>query len=128
MYIWFKCTRKKAHLCACMHGRIKMYPPTYFVRECPERRALDLVSERWTGPVILTLSHGPLRYNALRRALPGVSQRMLTRAVRRLEEEGLVHRDVVQTVPPKVTYSLTQNGRSFKRVLEKVAAWGKEHF
>lgn len=105
-----------------------MYPPTYFTRDCPERRALDLVSERWTGPVILTLSHGPLRYNALRRALPGVSQRMLTRAVRRLEEEGLVRREEERTVPPKVTYSLTRKGQSFKPVLEYVAAWGREHF
>lgn len=105
-----------------------MYPPTYFVRECPERRALDLVSERWTGPVILTLFHGPLRYNALRRALPGVSQRMLTRAVRRLEYEGLVRREEEATVPPKVTYSLTKKGQSFKPVLESIANWGRKNF
>lgn len=105
-----------------------MYPETYFVKECPERRALDLISERWTGPVILTLSHGPMRYNALRRALPGVSQRMLTRALRRLESEGLLNREEEKAVPPKVTYSLTKKGHSFKPVLESVASWGRRHF
>jgi len=104
-----------------------MYPTSYFIRECPERRALDLLTERWIGPVILTLSHGPLRYNALRRALPGVSQRMLTRAVRRLEDEGLVRRKEEATVPPKVTYSLTKRGHSFKPVLESIADWGRKN-
>lgn len=105
-----------------------MYPETYFVRQCPERRALDLISERWIGPVVLTLSHGPMRYNALRRALPGVSQRMLTRALRRLEDEALLDRDEEATVPPKVTYTLTKKGHSFLPVLEYVATWGRENF
>ncbi|MEM9899684.1 MAG: helix-turn-helix domain-containing protein, partial [Pseudomonadota bacterium] len=69
----------------------------------------------------------PLRYNALRRALPGVSQRMLTRAVRRLEDEGPVHRHEERTSPPRVTYSLTNKGQSFKPALENVAAWGRQY-
>lgn len=104
-----------------------MYPEDYFVKDCPERRVLDLISERWTGPVILTLSNGPMRYNALRRALPGVSQRMLTRALRRLEDERLLTREAEVTVPPKVTYTLTEKGQSFRPVLDRVTTWGRDN-
>ncbi|MGR3484300.1 MAG: winged helix-turn-helix transcriptional regulator [Paracoccaceae bacterium] len=95
---------------------------------CPERRALDLVAERWTGLIVLTLGEGPHRYNALRRRLPGVSQRMLTRTLRRLEVEGMVSRHVEATIPPKVTYALTERGRSFRPLIDAIAAWGRAAF
>ncbi|MGR3435511.1 MAG: winged helix-turn-helix transcriptional regulator [Shimia sp.] len=102
--------------------------PTPASGGCPERRALDLVSERWTGLVVLALGDGPERYNALRRRLPGVSQRMLTRTLRRLEAEGLVTRHEEATIPPKVTYDLTDRGRSMRPLLDAIAAWGRDAF
>lgn len=95
---------------------------------CPERRALDLVSDRWTPLVVKTLLDGPMRYNDLRRAIPDVSQRMLTRSLRRLEAEGLVHREAEPTIPPKVIYSLTATGQSMRTPLDAIAEWGVTAF
>ena len=95
---------------------------------CPERRAGDLVAERWTGLIVLILDEGPLRYNALRRRIPGVSRRMLTRTLRRLEAEGMVSRTAEATIPPRVTCALTPRGHSFRPLLDAVAAWGRDAF
>jgi DNA-binding HxlR family transcriptional regulator len=92
---------------------------------CPARRALDLVADKWTPLVVLVLRSGKLRYNALRRALPGVSQRMLTRSLRRLEAEGLASRRVYDTVPPTVEYSLTPRGLTMVDPLIAIARWGQ---
>jgi len=102
--------------------------PAVAVQGCPERRALDLVAERWTGLVVLHLSDGPLRYNELRRRIPEVSQRMLTRTLRRMEAEGMLTRTAEPTIPPKVSYELTALGRSFRPLLDAIAAWGRKAF
>ena len=67
-----------------------------------------------------------IRFNLLLRMLPGISKGILTRQLRELEEDGLVHREVYKVVPPKVEYSLTGNGRKFIPVLEAMQVWGKD--
>jgi len=94
---------------------------------CPSRRALDLIADRWTPRVVVALSSGPSRYNALRRSLSGVSQRMLTRSLRRLEDEGLVARRVHDTIPPAVEYRLTEAGHSLVEPLLGIARWGAQN-
>jgi len=91
---------------------------------CPARRALDLVADKWTPMIVVLIRHETLRYNALRRALPGISQRMLTRSLRRLESEALVERRVYDTVPPSVDYRLTARGASMVEPLMGIAQWG----
>lgn len=92
--------------------------------KCPARRALDLVGDKWTPRVVVTLAEGPVRYNALRRALDGVSQRMLTRSLRLLEAERLITRTVVDTIPPSVTYALTPSGQTLVDPVLAIARWG----
>ena len=95
--------------------------------KCPVEVALDMVGGKWKSLIIYYLLPGTMRFNQLRRAMPGVTQQMLTRQLRELEEDGIVHREVYAQVPPKVEYSLTDSGRKLGPVLEQMGHWACEH-
>ena len=84
---------------------------------------LARVGDKWSMQVVMSLSAGPVRFNELRRAIDGISQRMLTRTLRALERDGLVAREVTPSVPPRVDYSLTDLGRSLREPVAALGAW-----
>ncbi|MFD1343989.1 winged helix-turn-helix transcriptional regulator [Litorisediminicola beolgyonensis] len=90
---------------------------------CPVRQVLDKVSAKWPTLVLLELQPGPQRFNALSRALPDISKRMLTQSLRDLERDGLVDRQVFDTKPPSVSYSLTDLGHSLLVPLLHLIYW-----
>ncbi|MER7938063.1 MULTISPECIES: helix-turn-helix domain-containing protein [unclassified Streptomyces] len=87
------------------------------------RDVMDRIGDKWSVTVICRLDDGPLRFNALRRAVDGITQRMLSTTVRRLERDGLISRTVEPAVPPRVEYALTERGRSLHGVLADLVAW-----
>ncbi|PSL01014.1 HxlR family transcriptional regulator [Murinocardiopsis flavida] len=94
---------------------------------CGIDAALDVVSGKWKGLILRELAeHGIRRFSELRRALPGVSEKMLTQHLRELEVDTLVHRRVYAEVPPRVEYSLTEHGRTLNRALVPLGDWGCE--
>ncbi|SFI49618.1 winged helix-turn-helix transcriptional regulator [Celeribacter neptunius] len=93
---------------------------------CPVRQVLDHVAAKWTSLILLELENGPQRFNALGRALPDISKRMLTQSLRDLERDGLVRREVFDTKPPSVSYSLTDLGASFLTPLHGLIDWASE--
>ena len=97
-------------------------------REDPGIRAVhDRLGDKWSLLVIVELTHGPLRFRQLQHAVGGISQRMLTLTVRRLERDGLVHRTVYPTVPAQVDYRLTEMGASLTHLLKALADWSLAH-
>lgn len=88
-------------------------------------QVLDRIGDKWTIMVVGTLSGGPLRFNAIMRSIDGISHRMLTFTLRRLEEDGLVTRTTYPTIPPKVEYELTDLGRSLIEPLKTLADWAE---
>jgi DNA-binding HxlR family transcriptional regulator len=94
---------------------------------CGIDAALDVVSGKWKGLVLWELhAHGTRRFAELRRALPGVSEKMLTQHLRQMEEDGLLHRKVYPEVPPKVEYSLTEAGAALNQALLPLGEWGRD--
>lgn len=91
---------------------------------CPVRRTLSVISGKWTLLILHELMVQPRRFNALKRDLNGISQRLLTAQLKAMVEEGLVHREVHDVVPPHVEYSLTAKGHSLKPVIDALEAWG----
>lgn len=81
-----------------------------FARGCNSRAALQNATGRWGALALAALHEGPYRFSALRRRVDGVSERMLSQTLQTLERDGLVHREVLETIPPKVEYSLTELG------------------
>jgi DNA-binding HxlR family transcriptional regulator len=97
-------------------------------RECGALHELiGRLSARWTLPVALTLRCGPVRFNAIRRAVPGLSQQMLTRTLKTLERDGMVTRTVHPSVPPRVEYALTELGVALVEEGQRLGAWAQTH-
>ncbi len=95
---------------------------------CPCRDVLDLIGSKWSVLVIGRLEERPYRFGELRRAVPGITQKMLTQTLRRLEEDGLVRREVLSHMrPPRVEYSLTDLGQTLTDPLEAIRDWTEQH-
>ncbi|WP_312594347.1 winged helix-turn-helix transcriptional regulator [Comamonas terrigena] len=99
------------------------------VSGCSVEEAMRLLGGRWRLLIVSYLVDGPKRFNALRRDMPGISQRSLTLDLRALEESGLVQRTVWPTAPVRVDYALTQDGERLKpvvAVMKEFGMWLKE--
>jgi DNA-binding HxlR family transcriptional regulator len=105
-----------------------MKEPNVLNAACPTRLVLELIADKWTTLVIYLLSHGTRRYGELQREVGGISQKMLTQTLRRLEEDGLVRRVVYPEVPPRTEYSLTELGETLREPLGGLCAWAVKHF
>jgi DNA-binding HxlR family transcriptional regulator len=95
--------------------------------DCGIRDVLDRIGDKWSVLVIVELASGVRRFRELQRAIDGISQRMLTLTVRRLERDGLVNRTVYPTVPAQVTYELTDRGSSLTLLVKQLADWSREY-
>lgn len=94
---------------------------------CPIREVLDRVGDTWSLLVIFNLQARPVRFNALRRMIEGISQRMLTVTLRSLERDGLVQRTVKPTTPPEVEYALTELGQSIAVPVAALGNWAAQN-
>ncbi len=95
--------------------------------DCAIRDVLDRIGDAWSVLVILELSKGPCRFNALRRVIDAISQRMLSVTLRNLERDGLVARQVLDLSPPQVEYSLTARGHSLHAAIGQLAQWAEHN-
>ena len=110
-----------------MNDGVDAWVANEFSGTCPVRDVLDRVGDKWSVLVVLRLGQGPERFRALLRAVDGISQRMLTVTLRGLERDGLVHREVFDTRPPSVEYSLTPLGQSLLVHITGLANWALDH-
>ena len=95
---------------------------------CAEIAAtLSTVGDKWSVIIVMYLATGPCRFNDLKRRIGGITQRMLTLALRKLERQGLVSRTVYPTVPPKVEYALTPLGYSLLEPVQSLGLWVLQH-
>jgi DNA-binding HxlR family transcriptional regulator len=106
-------------------GSIDGWDP--YAAECPSRRLLDRIGDRWTVLIVGALDDGPQRFSALAARVGGISQKMLTQTLRSLERDGLVTRTVYAEVPPRVEYELTPLGRSLQVPLRALEDWAVAH-
>ena len=98
-------------------------PRAAFSATCPTRHLLDQVADKWSMLALIAIASTPRRFNALKREIGGISQKVLTQTLRRLERSGLVSRTAEPTVPVSVTYAITPLGRSLALMMEEVRAW-----
>lgn len=91
------------------------------------REILDLIGDKWAVLLVGTLERGAIRYTDLDYAIPGISQRMLTLTLRKLQRDGLVSRTAFAEVPPRVEYELTDLGRSLLDSVLKLASWAVDN-
>ena len=94
---------------------------------CPLTAALAAIGGKWKMIIVYWLAESPKHFAALRKAMPGISQKVLTEQLRELENDGLVLREPKGAVPAPVEYSLTDYGRSVLPLIEEVRRWGRSH-
>jgi len=92
---------------------------------CPVEATLELIGGKWKGVILYHLLERTYRFGELKRVMPGITQRMLTKQLRELETDGIVHRKVYAEVPPKVEYSLTEIGESLRGIILTMRDWGR---
>ncbi|GLG01649.1 hypothetical protein Alches_16890 [Alicyclobacillus hesperidum subsp. aegles] len=96
--------------------------------ECLVASTLQVISGKWKMVILYHLFSQPnIRFSELKRRIPGVSQRVLTKQLRELEQEGIVVRTVYPEVPPRVEYAISPYGRSLRPILDMMHSWGEEH-
>ncbi|WP_026471003.1 winged helix-turn-helix transcriptional regulator [Alkanindiges illinoisensis] len=94
---------------------------------CPVEGVLEIIGGKWKGVILYHLLDETLRFNEIRRRLPGITQRMLTNQLRELEASGIVFRQVYAEVPPKVEYYLTSKGKTLAPIIRAMELWGREN-
>jgi DNA-binding HxlR family transcriptional regulator len=93
---------------------------------CPHfHAAIELIGKRWTGAIVCALTERPLRFGELARAVPGLSDRLLSQRLRELEDEGLVEREVEPGTPVRVIYSLTEKGAELRPAIRELRLWAR---
>lgn len=94
---------------------------------CPVEAALEIIGGKWKGVILYHLiKDKTLRFGEIKKRLPDITQRMLTKQLRELESSGAIHREVFAEVPPRVEYSLTDFGESLKPVISALENWGNK--
>lgn len=93
---------------------------------CSMEAALNLINGRWKGVILYHLLDGTMRFNELKRHLPGCSGRLLVKQLRELEADGFVHRTVYAEVPARVEYTLTDEGQTMEPLLLSLRDWGQD--
>ncbi len=94
---------------------------------CPHfHEAIELIGKRWTGAIVCALTERPMRFGELRKAIPRLSDRLLSQRLRELEDEGLVEREVEAGTPVRVTYSLTPIGARLGPAIGELRSWAKQ--
>lgn len=101
--------------------------PSVYSAACPTRQLLDRIADKWTTLVLTTLRDDPMRFNALRRQIEGVSQKMLSQTLRQLERDGLATRTVTPTVPVSVSYALTPLGLTLVEAMQAMIDWAEDN-
>ncbi|GIH93587.1 winged helix-turn-helix transcriptional regulator [Planobispora siamensis] len=109
----------------CLTGRHDKHD--VYAEQCPCRGVLDMLANKWTALAIGALEDGPQRFGALQRRLEGVSPKVLTQTLRRLEEAGFVDRTVYPAVPLHVEYALTELGVGVAEPLRALRSWVERH-
>jgi DNA-binding HxlR family transcriptional regulator len=95
---------------------------------CPVQATINVLAGKWKVQILWRLSFGPMRFAELRRKLKGITEKVLTDQLRQLESDGVLQRDVSDSIPPAVTYSLNAEGEKLVPMMDSLCGWGSEHF
>jgi DNA-binding HxlR family transcriptional regulator len=96
-----------------------------FLADCPARLTVELIADKWTAVVLYGLSNGPVRHGELIELIGGISRKVLTQTLRRLQSHGLVHRHAYAEVPPRVEYELTPLGATLIDPIHMLTEWAR---
>lgn len=95
---------------------------------CPVEAAIDVIGGKYKALIVYELMDGTRRYNEIQKAVPQATPRMLSKQLKELEEDGVIHRVLYPVVPPKTEYSLTEVGETLVPIVKSLCSWGEHYF
>jgi DNA-binding HxlR family transcriptional regulator len=101
--------------------------PDAYSADCPTRQILDRIGDKWAVLILILIRDEPMRFNALRRTIEGISQKMLSQVLKSLERDGLIKRRAFATVPVTVEYSITPLGATLAKAVDHLRDWAEEN-
>lgn len=104
---------------------MNLRPGSVFLADCPARLAIEIIASKWAVVTLFALSNGPLRHGELVELIGGVSRKVLTQTLRRLQDNGLVERRAYAEAPPRVEYSLTELGATLREPIAVLTDWAR---
>lgn len=93
----------------------------------PIATTLEVIGGKWKSSILCILMSGKKRTHELKRAIPDITQKVLTQQLRQLEADGIIHRTVYKEVPPRVEYTISEYGKSLIQIMNEMCEWGKDH-
>ncbi len=105
-----------------------MEPQPKRMYNIPAEATIEVIGGKWKTLILCHLSYGPKRTSELKKAMPDITQKMLTQQLRELEEDEIILRTIYNQVPPKVVYEMTEIGESLKSILDQMCEWGEKFF
>ena len=97
------------------------------VSDCPVTFTMSKIGGKWKPIILYLIDKGGNRFGVLHRGIEGISKQMLTKQLRELEADGLIHREIFPEIPPRVEYSITEKGRTLFPIIKSMSAWGEMH-
>ena len=101
--------------------------PNAYSADCPTRQILDRIGDKWAVLILILIRDEPMRFNALRRSIEGISQKMLSQVLKSLERDGLIRRRAIPTVPVTVEYSITPLGTTLSAAVDPLRDWAERN-
>lgn len=101
--------------------------PNVFDPDCPTRMVLDRIADKWAMLLLRRLMDGPARFNQLHRDIRGISHKVLSQTLKRLERDGMISRQAFATVPVTVEYRITPLGETLARMIAQLTVWAETH-
>ncbi|GGG79117.1 winged helix-turn-helix transcriptional regulator [Paenibacillus radicis (ex Gao et al. 2016)] len=111
-----------------MTASAKTKQPDISLAVCGYSKVIEIISNKWTALVIYAIENGSIRYGEIERRIAGISKKMLTQTLRKLERDGIVQRHITPSVPPMVEYSLTLLGQTLLRPMRELRQWGRDNY
>lgn len=97
------------------------------IDQCPVTFTMSMIGGKWKPIILYLISKGANRFGILQRAVEGISKQMLTKQLRELEADGIIHREIFPEIPPRVEYSITEKGETLFPVIDSMRIWGERN-
>jgi len=97
------------------------------VSECPVTYTMRMIGGKWKPIILYLISKGVNRFGVLQRGIEGISKQMLTKQLREMEDDGILHREIFAEIPPRVEYSISEKGKSLFPIIDAMRTWGESN-
>lgn len=107
--------------------KMKMEKKSVKIYDCPVTYCMSKIGGKWKPIILFLISKGVNRFGEMQRGIDGISKQMLTKQLRELEKDNILHREIFAEIPPRVEYTITEHGHTLFPIIQQMRDWGQKH-